>query len=81
MGAQEIINVLKKNENKEFTTLELANLMEANRRTISRVLASLLKEAENSRDVGVRLLTPEEKIERYNRDIPKSIRVFFIRSS
>ena len=79
IGAQEIIKVLRKHSGKAFTTLELSELLEESRRTISRAIASLLKECDKTREIDYRFLTNEEKKQRYKRLLATNIRVYFIK--
>lgn len=69
MGAEDILNILNRNPNKEFTSVEIADKTKLACRTVRRVLKALLKDV--SENVRFRILTSEEKINRYGRAVGK----------
>jgi len=74
MGASEILEVLKVNG--ELTCLEISEQVECSMQSVKQTLRSLLKDV--SEDIKFRVLTPEEKIERYGQRLGCRIRVYWL---
>ena len=67
MGAQEIIDILKKNPGKEFTSHEIANLLEISLISVSRCIGKLLEDPFDR--IKKRELTCEDKIKLYGKTV------------
>ena len=77
MGADEVLKVFYKHPEKEFTIRELSEVIDLNIRSIIRIIHSLLKESNT--EVHSRLLSQEEKCERYKKgNVNPAIKVYWI---
>ena len=76
MGQEEVINFLKKREKEEFTTKEIAELIDISLRPVKRIMSKLLNDP--FEEINKRELTFEEKMERYGTRVNSKIFVYWI---
>jgi len=75
MGSEEIINFLKKNKKREFTTQEIAQSIEVGVSSVIKAMSRLLHDPFEK--IDKRELTPEEKKNKYGSVV--NVRVYVYR--
>ena len=74
MGVQEILEILDKGD--KLTLLEISEKSGYCKRSVGRAVTRLLKDV--SEDIGFRILTPEEKTEKYGHKISCEVKLFWL---
>ena len=75
MGAEEILEILTKAG--PLTCLEISDKSECSQRAVGRAIRRLLKDV--SEELDFRILTEDEKLEKYGHKLSREVRIFWIK--
>jgi len=76
MGAEEILKILTKLG--PLTCLEISERTDCSKQSVNNAIKRLLKDV--SEELDFRVLTTDEKVEKYGHKLSREVRIFWIRS-